>query len=171
MKNTKKLLKDIRYNEYIKSLEVLEGDRIFCKHNLQHFLDVARICYIHSLEKNLKISKDLIYFTALLHDIGRVEQYEKGIDHNQASREIAKKFLEKTTFSQVERELILATISNHSSNCKNSCAEGITLFSEEEKTFIGIFKLSDNQSRSCFTCHAYNKCNWTKDRKNETIEY
>ena len=37
-----------------------EKSRIFCKHDLQHSLDVARIAYILNLEADLKIEKEII---------------------------------------------------------------------------------------------------------------
>lgn len=171
MENTKKLLEDKAYLDYLNRLEAFEKDRIFCRHNLEHFLDVARICYINSLEKNLGLSKDIIYFTALLHDIGRVEEYENNTDHNKASRTIASGFLENTSFSKMEKDFILAAISNHSSSHKNSFEGELTSLSEVEKTFVNIFRQADGLSRNCFRCPAYDKCYWSQERKNRTIKY
>ena len=55
-----------------------EKDRIYCRHGMEHFLDTARIAYIRSLEENIPVSKDQIYAAALLHDIGKWQQYEDG---------------------------------------------------------------------------------------------
>ena len=57
------------WKESIKKIQALEQERIFCKHNPQHFLDVARLAWIENLEKNLGIEKELIYAAGLLHDI------------------------------------------------------------------------------------------------------
>ena len=56
-----------------------EEERIFCIHDIEHCLDVARISYILALENDIKIDKDIVYGAALLHDIGRaisVENHE-----------------------------------------------------------------------------------------------
>ena len=49
-------------------LKEAERDRIFCKHGIEHLLDVARIAYIENLEQNCGVSKEGIYAAALLHD-------------------------------------------------------------------------------------------------------
>jgi len=54
---------------------------------------VARISYLMILEKRLPVSKDIIYATALLHDLGRADQYEKGISHEEAGAILAEEIL------------------------------------------------------------------------------
>jgi len=66
-----------------------EKDRIYCRHGMEHFLDTARIAYIRSLEESIPVSKDQIYAAALLHDIGKWQQYEEGTPHEIASARIA----------------------------------------------------------------------------------
>ena len=39
------------YLEYYHRLERAEKERIFCRHQMSHLLDVARIAYIRNLEK------------------------------------------------------------------------------------------------------------------------
>ena len=73
------ILNNRTYKEYLNKLAQLEKDRIFCNHNMEHFLDMARIAYIMVLEEGLLYSKEIIYAIGLLHDIGRVKQYEEGI--------------------------------------------------------------------------------------------
>ena len=58
------------YQNELNKLQLLETDREFCRHTPEHFLDVARLAYIRALEENAPVSKELIYCTALLHDIG-----------------------------------------------------------------------------------------------------
>ena len=52
-----------------------EKNREYCKHGLQHCLDVARIAYILNLESKLGLEKEIIYAAALLHDITRSVSY------------------------------------------------------------------------------------------------
>ena len=77
------------YQKHLTALTRLESDRIFCRHTPEHFLDVARLAYIFALERNLDCSRELIYCTALLHDIGRAEQYTNGTPHDEAGVTIA----------------------------------------------------------------------------------
>ena len=78
-----------------------EKDRIFCKHGIEHLLDVARIAYIENLEQNCGVSKEWIYTAALLHDIGRFLQYSKG-NIMKAGAEL-KEILKDCGFKQEEK--------------------------------------------------------------------
>ena len=82
------------YVSFYQRLEELEKDRVFCRHQMNHLLDVARIAYILDLKMNLGIGQDLIYTAALLHDIGKCRQYEEGIPHVIAGAGIAGQILE-----------------------------------------------------------------------------
>lgn len=81
------------YKEHYGKLQELEKGRVFCHHDMAHFLDVARIAHIHNLERDLKIRKEVIYAAALLHDIGKDRQYTEKIPHERASAEIAEQIL------------------------------------------------------------------------------
>ena len=74
------ILKHSLYQKILQSLEFYEKERKFCCHNLEHFCDVARIMYIFALEEQSELTKDLIYATALLHDIGRAKEYSERIN-------------------------------------------------------------------------------------------
>ena len=72
------------YRKCYARLEELEKDRIFCRHQMPHLLDVARIAYIFNLEEGGGLDRELIYAAAVLHDIGKYAQYEEGIPHEQS---------------------------------------------------------------------------------------
>ena len=78
---------------HYKKIQELESERIFCRHTPEHFLDVARLMYIYALEEHLELPKELIYAAALLHDIGRAQQYQYNIPHDIAGVEIAREIL------------------------------------------------------------------------------
>ncbi|MDO5018716.1 MAG: HD domain-containing protein [Lagierella massiliensis] len=158
MKNTNIIMFNEEYVKLLNELEEFERQRPFCKHDLAHFLDVARICYIMNLEKGLGLEKDLIYTTALLHDIGRIVQYKEGTDHDIASVEIAKKLLPLTDFSQIEKDMIIDCIKKHRKSTKST-------------SFNEIFYSADKLSRICFRCPAYDICYWPKEKKNHKITY
>ena len=90
------------YQKHCEKIQELEKDRIFCRHTPEHFLDVARLMYIYSLENKLNLSREIIYATALLHDIGRAQQYLSGISHDIAGAEIAGKILTDLHFTEQE---------------------------------------------------------------------
>jgi len=156
---TNKIVLSEIYNKYLNELEELEKDRFFCRHNYEHFISVARICYILKLEEDVEVEKDMIYSTALLHDLGRVVEIKSGINHAIASVDIAKEILEVTDYNDVEKERILNCIAYHRSKEK------------AEDEFFNIFYRADKLSRACFRCPAYGACNWSYEKKNHIIKY
>lgn len=159
MKNTNKIVLSKIYRDYLNELEYLERDRFFCRHNYEHFISVARICYILKLEEDVDVDKDMIYATALLHDLGRVLEIKEGINHAIGSVNIAREILEITDFSLEEKNRILKCISYHR-----------TKDASEDK-FFNIFYRADKLSRPCFRCPAYDECNWSYEKKNHEIIY
>ena len=66
MERVNGILKDPLYRTCLSKIALFERDRIFCGHDMAHFLDVARLAYIFNLEENLGIEKEEIY-TALFY--------------------------------------------------------------------------------------------------------
>lgn len=142
----------------LNQINELEKNIMFCSHNLEHLLDVARIAYIESLEKSMNISKELIYAAALLHDIGRGMQYEQNVPHDLASVALARSILPECGFSHDEMTEIVNAIAAHRD--------------EETAGFDdlrGIIYRADKLSRNCFNCTAEGECKWNDTRKNRTI--
>ena len=134
-----------------------EQNRIYCKHNLEHFLDVARIAYILNLEQNLGYDKEVIYAIGLLHDIGRHKEYEMGANHHIASANIAKIILKEAGFNKNEIDMIYdAIISHRNRTGKNKLNE--------------IIYAADKMSRKCYACGALDTCKWSNNKKNKEIE-
>ena len=153
------IIQNEKFKEYIRKSKVQEVNREFCHHDMQHFLDVARIGYIMVLENKLEIEKDIVYATALLHDIGRGVEYETGISHEKAGVELGSEILIECGYEKQEIECILKAIGNHrnSNNLRNSLSE--------------VLYSSDKLSRCCFNCNAYKKCRWSKENKNNILKY
>ena len=145
------------YKEALKKLSEYERDREFCNHTIEHFIDVSRIAYIMVLEEGLKVSKDVIYAIGLLHDIGRVRQYEEGIHHDIASVEMSREILKETSFIEEEINTILNGIANHRKESDNKLEE--------------IIYKADKLSRQCFNCKAEKECYWSSEKKNFKITY
>ena len=106
MKKVNEILNNTIYKKCIKEIEVMEQDRVFCRHNINHFLDMARIAYILVLEEGLSYSKEVIYAIGLLHDIGRAQEYKNNINHDEAGVMISEKILKETSYSTDEINLI-----------------------------------------------------------------
>lgn len=142
-------------------LEELEKERVFCRHQMNHLLDVARIAYILDLKNNLGISQELIYTAALLHDIGKARQYEKGIPHEVAGAGIAEQILEDMppdlAFSDDEKRQIITAVKGH------------RRLKEDPEPLESLLYHSDKLSRPCFSCPAEPKCNWDNQKKNKEL--
>ncbi|MDO5538512.1 MAG: HD domain-containing protein [Eubacteriales bacterium] len=143
---------------YGKNVEC-EKERIFCHHDMGHFLDVARLALIINLQEQMGISQELIYGAALLHDIGRFRQYLEGIPHEIASAEIAPDILRDCGFDDTETREITDAIRQH----RNPDIKG-------ERSLSGVIYRGDKMSRSCFACPAEKMCNWKKEKKNLQIK-
>ena len=113
MDRVNQIWRHLVYQEHYKKIQELESERIFCRHTPEHFLDVARLMYIYALEEHLELPKELIYAAALLHDIGRAQQYQYNIPHDIAGVEIAREILTDLHFTEQEKELILSSIGHH----------------------------------------------------------
>lgn len=156
-KKVNEILNNEKYKVHLRQLQELESTREFCRHNIEHFLDVSRIAYIINLEEKLGFSKDIIYAIGLLHDIGRVLEYEKGIPHHEGSVILSKIILDETSYSEDEKNHILQAIDEHRAE-------------SEDKLSKLIYK-SDKLSRNCFGCNVQDRCYWPKSKKNLEIKY
>lgn len=163
MERIRRIWENKLYQEYLRKIEAHEKDRVFCRHDRKHFLDVSRIAYILYLEEmavtgdkegESKEIKEILYAAGLLHDIGRWKEYEEGIGHHIASAGLAQELLKECGFSEREREEITTIILSHR---KKEVAQ--------EKSLSGIFYRADKESRECYWCEASKQCNWKTKKK------
>lgn len=157
MERFQKIVWHEKYKETYERLQQLEIDRKFCGHDIEHFLSVARISYLMILEKRLPVSKDIIYATALLHDLGRADQYEKGISHEEAGAILAEEILTDCGYTREERKFMTDTILRHRD------------MKEESESFASIFYRADKLSRDCIHCKARQECYWPEEKKTTSI--
>lgn len=159
MENVNKILRHPLYTENVRKIGELERDRIFCGHDSAHFLDVARIASLLNAEERRGVEKKLIYAAALLHDIGRGEQYVHGTPHHEAGAALAEPILADCGFAKEETEMILDAILAHR-------AAG-----EKENALADLIYRADKLSRPCYACAAEAECNWSKEKKNLILNY
>ncbi len=160
MERVNAILKNRAYQMHIEEIKQAEEGRIFCLHNMAHFLDVARIAALMNEEEKLGLPKELIYAAALLHDIGRHVQYADGTPHELASAMLAPEIMDAAGFVQEEQEEILHAIREHRNGEVAS-----------ERSLAGILYRADKASRACFACDAEKLCDWKAEKKNLKIRY
>ena len=158
MERVNRILANETFKENMLHLQRLEKDRQYCRHGIDHLLDVARLAYIEDLEKGLAIEKEIIYGTALLHDLGRVLEYIKQIPHNEASVQLAKEILPECGFNNEEVKRICGAIAAHRDE-KGMLDDGLA----------GLLYRADKKSRTCFDCLATKTCKWSEEKKNHLI--
>ena len=158
MERIDRMIQDKLYRDYLEKNEMAEKERRFCRHNMAHFLDVARIAMILNASEDYGISAELIYGAALLHDIGRWKQYEDGTPHEQASAVLAPEILRQCGFDEQETAQIIKAIGDH----RNQDIQ-------ERKDLSGLLYRADKLSRACFACKMEKECNWKNEKKNMTL--
>lgn len=148
--------------EYIRLVK-LERDRVFCRHDLRHLMDTARIMWARNLELRLGIDREAIYATALLHDIGKAAQYEGAGEHEVVGAAIAAEILDdlpvQQAFTPEEREMMLTAIRGH------------RRLREDAGPLERLLFQADKASRACFACpeDVRNRCSWPDAKKNLSI--
>ncbi len=147
MERVNRIVSHVKYQAYLKEIEELEQERIFCRHQMGHFLSVARIAMLMKEEEGLFVDKELIYAAALLHDIGRGVQYQTGEPHEQASAKIAPEILSECFFQEAEISEILQAIIGHRDP-----------ESARNTDLSGLLYRADKLSRECFCCKAKDEC-------------
>lgn len=160
MERVNRILKNQAFLQHLRENEAAEEGRIFCHHNMEHFLDVARIAMLLNLQEGLGIPREMVYGAALLHDIGRHEQYEAGTPHEAASARIAPDILADCGYSREEAGEIAEAIALH----RDSRAAG-------RADLAGLLYRADKASRACFCCKAQGQCNWSRERMNLELRW
>jgi uncharacterized protein len=152
-----KILSHGEFQYRLTQIERFEEHRTFCRHGYQHLVDTARVAYILVLENGLDIPKDIVYATALLHDIGRFDEYTKQIAHAKVTTSTIT-ILRECGYTGSEVVQIVEAIENHQKE------------PTEVKTLSDVLYQADKLSRMCFNCQAIDECYWSTDRKNRELQ-
>jgi putative nucleotidyltransferase with HDIG domain len=158
LETANKILENATFRQKLDELEVLEKERIFCGHGLEHLLAVARMTMLICMERGISAEADIVYSAALLHDIGRVEEYTLGLPHEKSGAETARQILSETGCGREKTEKIIGMILSHRSG--RECSD----------TLEAVFYEADKKSRMCSFCKAQDECNWPYEKRNYNIE-
>ena len=158
MKAVTALLAHPLFRARLTALEEKEATRRFCRHGLDHALDVARIAWIRVLEEDRPFDKETVYLTALLHDLGRSED---DTDHDRASARLARTLLPACGVPASQIDTICAAITAHRRKDDAPLSQDASLGA--------LIASADKQSRLCFRCAAWDECHWPEALKNTTI--
>ena len=149
---------DIRV-DHMKRIHRAELSREFCCHGIDHLLDVARIAYIRVLERKMPFRKETVYAAALLHDLGKAEQYEHGEPHEVAGARVATNILmDIDGFSALEKTAIVAAVAQH--RC----------FADDASPLGKLLYEADKVSRPCYACVVRERCDWLPEKMNVGIK-
>lgn len=163
MDRVNRILNDKEYRLYLLKNKALEEYRVFCNHDFEHMLTVARLTYLLLQEERCKfISKEMAYGAGLLHDIGRWKEYQDGTDHALHSAALAEPILARAGFEPPERELMVKAIAQHREKHKG----------EHRSPLSKALHKADGIARLCFNCAARKDCK-ALDRRPHTegLEY
>lgn len=163
-----KLRNNRLYQKELEKLISYESNRIFCKHDLTHFKEVARIATVVARQNQLFISVSEIEITALLHDMGRVKQYEKGISHEKAGVAFAREILFSLGCDKKMVHRVCHAIAQHSQR-QNVQLRMANVHKIQE---LGeLISYADQFSRTCYCCNAKKECKWKEEEKIKKAYY
>ena len=153
------IYKSGRYVCALKKLEEAERERKFCRHDLKHFTDVARIAALLNAEFSAGCPTDEMYAAALLHDIGRAEHTA---DHAKASARFAGEILPECGFESEETERIIRAVLAHGEKQEDISIQTARERAKGSGALSALILCADKLSRNCFDCAARGECYWKK---------
>ena len=175
-----RILADAQFRALMRKVEVLERDRIYCRHGIGHALDVCRIAWIRFGERNaghleaaqLPEYKDRIYCIGLLHDTGRCAQYETGENHAPAGARIAGEILSRIGYPADLTAEAVRIIGTHRGRLRTAelfdpAADAAPLLLSDEVELC--IRHADQLARNCMLCPASDTCKWAADEKMDAI--
>lgn len=162
------LLGQERYRALLEEIGRREQDRVYCRHDADHLLHVARIACILSLEHGDVLPREDIYLCALLHDIGRGTSEDGISGHAGQSAAIAEELLNAIGYPQSRIGPIVAAIRGHGRR-KDGAAKIYSDGPAACRNLSELLQVADQLSRNCFLCPASDTCHWVDGEKNQTV--
>ncbi|EPR09298.1 HD domain-containing protein [Ruminiclostridium papyrosolvens] len=159
MERVQRILNHPQFKKYMELNSQAEKDREFCRHDIQHSLDVARVAYIIALENKYDLDKEIIYITALLHDIAKWKQYSQKVDHAAEGSVLASEILVDLNLNKGDTEMILDAIAKHRKKEGHSTSLSKVLYA------------GDKSCRQCVSCTMIEECNWFINGSTPVLNY
>ncbi len=159
MESVQRILDHPQFKKYMELNSQAEKDRKFCRHDIQHSLDVARVAYIIALENKYNLDKEIIYIAALLHDIAKWKQYSQKADHATEGAVLAREILVDLNLSKDDAAMILDAIANHRKKEGHSTPLSKVLYA------------GDKSCRQCVNCSMVEECNWFINGSTPVLNY
>lgn len=163
IENMERVNRIIGHEIFIKNMkltEIKEKRRKYCRHDMRHLTDTARIAYILNLEHHLGLSKDVVYGAAFLHDVGKIVQYTEGLEHHVVGAELCVPILKDAGYNDHEIGMIRTAILKH----RDSKVQN-------ELSLSGILYRADKLSRPCIFCKVEEQCDWAQEKKNMQVVF
>ena len=110
------------------------------------------------MEQRADVDPEILYAAALLHDIGRGEEYRNGTPHEIAGQEIAREIAERAGFTNLETDAIVFAIGKHRDESVR-----------DEESIAGLLYRADKKSRICCLCPVEKECGWSDEKKNMSL--
>ena len=153
-----RIMKHEKFLRAVRLINESEKDRIYCRHGVEHLLDVARAGAMIADERDYDLETDIIYAAALMHDIGRAKDYEDGTPHDQGSVMLAGEILPECGYNDDEvAQIVMAVAAHRMENIGMPLAE--------------VLYEADKKTRLCFMCDAKKTCKWPRDKMNMELVY
>lgn len=159
MERVNRILYHPAFRSALERLAALERQRPFCGHGIEHLLSVAQLAQLFNLEGQWGVDRELLCAAALLHDLGREEQYLHGVPHEEAGARLAEPILSDCGFTPGERQRICAAIAAHRSG-----------WDDKSDPLAALLHRADHRSRPCYLCPASAQCNWPPERRNRGLD-
>lgn len=162
-----------RFKMCMSEIAEFERERVYCGHDLDHLIDTARIAHILNLEEDGTLPREWIYAAALLHDIGRGEEYKQNGAHDEVGAAIAATILADCGFTDEETAVITKAVRNHRKKAHlkehdTDCPSGDER-TELARLLSDYIRRADKLSRCCFECAAADTCYWPEAKRNLEI--
>ena len=201
MERVDKVMNHPVFRENMKKIEKAEIDRLFCRHGINHALDVARIFYILLLEEQVSGDKQLV-------DNGNEQMSvnKEFVNGGSEVLSIDEEFVNGDSAElSIDKELVYATALLHDigryeqyengtphneagaklagqimASCgftEDECGLAVNAIkghrrdSSDRNIFCHLLYKADKLSRDCYHCEAEPECYWSAEQKNMRVKY
>lgn len=189
MNRVNKILQHLKYKEYVAKIEAYEKNRIFCRHDMSHFLNVCRLSQILYQQEYLELEsqrKDvseedrekkqwisgLVQNKNIEHEMVTEWIYAAGLLHDIGRWQEYENGIRHEMASAGLAPEILKECGFSNEECgeillaiRNHRNKNV----KDEKSLSGILYRADKMSRACFCCKAEAECDWDLQKKNKEI--